>query len=121
MLNVQEIAKGIGAHGMWKQRIVAAIQSGKADITPEQAERDNACEFGRWLYSLSPAEQNTEHFKKVQALHAAFHKEAGRILRMALGGQGAAAEKGLAFGGTYANVSTNLTSAMMEWKKALGG
>ena len=82
---------------------------------------DNHCEFGKWLYSLPIAEQNAAQFKKVQALHATFHKEAAHVISMALSGNVPAAEKSLAAGGAYSNISADLTGAMMDWKKALGG
>ena len=115
-----EITKGIGAHGMWKNRLHSAIHSGRSDFAPEKVETDNQCDFGKWLYSLSPTEQTSDQCRKIQALHAAFHKEAARVLRIALSGDKAGAEKLMAPGGTYVNVSSELTAAMMKWKTLVG-
>jgi hypothetical protein len=120
-MNAQEISKAIGAHGLWKQRLANAINTGTSDVTPDQVEPDNRCEFGIWLASLGPTDRDPVHFAKVKQLHAAFHKEASSVLRQAIGGQKAAAEKSMAPKGAYANISGQLTTAMMAWKKAVGG
>ena len=45
-----EITKAIGAHGMWKTRLRMAVESGKVDYNIAEVQRDNCCEFGRWLH-----------------------------------------------------------------------
>src|ERR1035438_7643070 len=78
---------------MWKSRLRAAIDAGRSDVTPEQVEPDNLCAFGKWLHGLPSSDRNSEHFKKVQPLHAAFHKEAANVLRLALSGKKPEASK----------------------------
>ena len=121
MINAQEITKAIGAHGMWKRRLEMVVKEKKSDTPPEKVEPDNQCEFGKWLYSLPVSDQSSPHFKKVQTLHASFHKEAAQVIRLALKGQMPEAEKSMALGGAYTNVSSRLTVAMMEWKNSIGG
>ena len=120
MIDSQEITKAIGAHGAWKRRLEAVIKDGRSDVGPEKVEPDNRCDFGKWLYSLPVTDQNSAQFKKIQALHATFHKEAARVISMALSGDVAGAEKSMGFGGAYSSISADLTGAMMDWKKALG-
>jgi len=43
----EAITKGIGAHGMWKQRIIDAINKGESEWTPAIVAQDNQCEFGK--------------------------------------------------------------------------
>lgn len=45
-----EIAKAIGAHGVWKMRRRTAIDTGKADAQAADVAKDNVCPFGQWLY-----------------------------------------------------------------------
>ena len=118
-MNVEEIDKAIGAHGMWKARLGSAIDTGRSDTTPEQVEPDNLCAFGKWLNALPATEHGSEHYKKVRSLHAAFHKEAAKVLRLATSGKKAEAKQSLDSGGSYATASANLTSAMMGWKKSI--
>lgn len=118
MANPEEIKKAIGAHGLWKQRLRDAIDKGKSEFTVERVKPDNLCDFGKWLYSLPPAERNTDNWKKIQQLHAEFHQEAARILGLALGNQKSQAESGIAPNSKFATLSSTLTAAMMAWQKS---
>ena len=118
-MDSDQIQKAIAAHGMWKRRLIDAIDAGSSDVSVAQTEPDNVCPFGKWLYALPASERNSEYFKKVQPLHAAFHKEAAKVLSLALSGKKAEAQKCMASSGQYLAVSAKLTSAMMDWQKAL--
>jgi hypothetical protein len=52
----------------------------------------------------------------VRTRHADFHKEAGRILKMALAGQKVAAEAALASNSRFGNATQSLTKEVMAWK-----
>jgi hypothetical protein len=119
MTDSQDITKAIGAHAKWKNRVTAAIRDGHCEKTPAEVESDHLCDLGKWLSSLPPSDGSSEHFRKVQALHVAFHKEAAKVLQLALSGQKAAAAKCLDFGGLFAHISADLTSALTAWKKAI--
>lgn len=118
-----QINKAIGAHGMWKQRLRLAIETGKADVTATDAEKDNLCEFGKWLYgtSLSAAEKAGPDYKAVRDLHARFHQCAAKVLSCALAGDRAKAEASLGNAGEFTMASAELTRAMMGWKAKVGG
>jgi hypothetical protein len=115
----EQITKGIGAHGMWKQRLVDAINTGVSEWTPAIVKQDNQCEFGKWLYSCSAAEKQSPHYEKIRELHAQFHKEAAQILDLALTGKKQDAEARIAANSDYRNLSGNLTREMMAWKSEL--
>ena len=119
MTKQEQINKAIGAHGLWKQRLNEAIKTGKTEFTPDKVEVDNQCEFGKWLYSLPAEDLNCEFARKVKALHADFHKEAASVLRLAVGGKQAEAEKGTQVNSKFAKISSELTVAMMSWKSKL--
>ncbi len=112
-----EITKGIGAHGKWKQRILVAIQTGQSEWTPAKVRQDNQCDFGKWLYSRSSQEQASPHFDKVKELHAHFHTVAGGVLEMALTGDKTKAESAVTMDSEYRTVSGELTKEMMAWKR----
>jgi len=116
----EEITKAIGAHGMWKARLRSAIDTGKTDVSTADAEKDNVCAFGQWLYgsSLEAAAKSSAEFKEVQKLHAEFHKAAVQVLHLALHGKKAEADKLLAPDSLFADVSGRLTSAMVRWQKS---
>ena len=113
----EQLDKGIAAHGMWKARLRTAIDTGKSDFTVEKVKVDNGCDFGKWLYALGPTEKGSPNFAKVKDMHAQFHTEAARILALALAGNKAEAEKGIAMGSKFADLSSKVTGAMMEWKR----
>jgi len=111
----EQIRLAIGVHGMWKTRINSAAQTGMSEWKPELVESGHNCDFGKWLDSFPEAGKGAE-YKKVFSIHADFHKEAARVLKMALNGQRAEALKAMAVGGAYDTLTTSLTRAMMEWR-----
>ncbi len=117
-----QINKAIGAHGMWKQRLRSAIDSGKSEFTVADVGKDNLCEFGKWLYgtSLSAADKTSAEYKAVRDLHARFHQCAAKVLSCALAGNRAAAEASLGNDGEFTTASAELTRAMMGWKAKAG-
>ena len=119
MAATEEINKAIGTHGMWKQRLRQAIDTGKSDFTVERVRPDNLCDFGKWLYSLPAIDQTSAHWKTVRELHGKFHTEAAHVLGLAVGGLKQEAEKNLDTGSQFAKLSSDLTGAMMKWKASL--
>jgi hypothetical protein len=115
---VEQIEKAIAAHAAWKVRLRRAIAEGKSEHLPANVSVDNQCEFGKWLYSLPAPDQQSQNWRSVRELHASFHKEAGKVLVLALGGKQAEADAGLAPGSPFAKVSLELTNALMRWKTA---
>lgn len=118
MVDQAMITKAIGAHGMWKERLKKAIATGQSEFQVAGVQVDNGCEFGKWLYSLPGSDRMSPGGKAVVDLHAKFHKEAARVLGMALAGQKAEADKAIGFGSDFAKISGDLTKAMMMWQKA---
>ncbi|MBL1294293.1 MAG: CZB domain-containing protein [Thiotrichales bacterium] len=119
MSDAQQLTKGIASHGMWKQRLIDTIKSGKSDWKPEIVCKDNQCEFGKWLYSCSAQDKASAHYRNVRALHTDFHKNAANVLELALKNKQAEAESAIQHGSKYASTSSDLTKAMMNWKKEL--
>ncbi|MBL8943875.1 MAG: CZB domain-containing protein [Myxococcales bacterium] len=113
-----QIAKAIGTHGMWKARLQGAVSSGKSENPPEVVEKDDQCEFGKWLATLAmdPTVGQSHHYVEVRALHAKFHGCAAKVIRLAVKGDRASA--GTLMDGEYADASAALTSAMMRWRAA---
>jgi hypothetical protein len=119
MIDSKMIDKALLAHKEWKIRLESAIQTGQSDFNPVVVKTDNACEFGKWLYGLSSVDKSAMDFKTIKDLHAEFHKIAGDILQLAVSGQREEALKKLSFGGFYGVASSNLSTALYEWKKRL--
>ena len=92
MLDTGKIDHGIAAHARWKYRLFDAVETGESQWTVEQIRNDTDCEFGRWLASLSPAELDSEHCRKVVELHREFHRTASEVLDLALRNEKEAAQ-----------------------------
>ena len=117
MINIAEIEKAIGAHGLWKGRLRAAIDSGSSEFKVEKVQLDNQCDFGKWLYSLPASEQQSEFGKKVMALHKEFHVQAAQLLSLAVTGKKKEAEAAISLGSNFSRISSELTRTLSEWKK----
>jgi len=110
------ISRGIGAHGMWKQRLLDAIKTGESEWKPSVVCQDNQCEFGKWLYSCSAAEKSSPYYENIRELHAKFHKSASVVLELALAGKTSEAEEAVSVNSEYGKTSSALTREMMKWK-----
>jgi hypothetical protein len=119
---LQGITEAIASHGMWKQRLRQAIDTGAMDdATVESIKPDNLCAFGKWLYGndLSAADKQSPHYLKVRDLHAEFHRVAAGVAALALEEKKQEANEQMSAGGAFATASSALTMAMIAWKKSL--
>ncbi|MEI7741995.1 MAG: CZB domain-containing protein [bacterium] len=117
---IQEIDPAIGAHGMWKAHLRDAIENGTSEFQPNVVATDNNCAFGKWLHGdISPELKNSKTYPTIVQYHATFHKEAAKILQLALIGEKDEAEKKMSALSEFAAISSSLTSTMVEWKKSL--
>ena len=116
MDSVQQIDTALAAHALWRDRLRQAIESGTSAASPAAVGADNMCEFGKWLYSSDPEIVGNRHYGRVRELHALFHKTAGEILALALGGESMRARIALGFGGEFAKCSLQLVAELEEWK-----
>ncbi len=116
----EEIDKAIAAHGMWKQKLRKAIDTGECESTPERVKQDNNCSFGKWLHErIDPTVKNMPQYAEILQLHADFHREAGAILALALTGSPEEAKQRIGLGSDFAKVSALLTKKMRAWQEAL--
>jgi hypothetical protein len=111
-----QINTAIGVHGMWKSRILSAAETGMSEWKPEFVDSSHNCDFGKWLDSF-PTGAKSLPYKKVVELHADFHKEAARVLKLALSGHKEDAKVAIAIGTPYNDLTVHLTKAMMEWRE----
>ena len=115
-----EIDKAISAHGMWKQKLRVAIDTGECESTPEKVKMDCNCSFGKWLHQrIALADKKNHFFELAVDLHAKFHLEAGAILEMALNGDKESALRKLAIGSDFARHSASLTTTLKKWQASL--
>jgi methyl-accepting chemotaxis protein len=118
---IDDVTRAIGAHGLWKGRLISALRADDPTLDPVQLARDDVCDFGRFLYgpAIPAAEKAGPHYQRVKALHAAFHRCVCDVVVRARAGRKAEAEEALRPGGPFATASADLTQAMMAWQQAL--
>jgi hypothetical protein len=114
-----EIDQAVAAHTLWKQRLHAAVTQGASVFRLAQVQVDNGCDFGIWFYGLPEEVQATAPGQTIRQLHINFHIEAARILSLALNQRVTEAEQALEPGHLYAQLSQQLTSALVEWKTTI--
>jgi hypothetical protein len=121
MPTIDSLDKAIAAHAGWKARLRAAARTGTFEVATATVKADDRCDFGKWLYGkdLTPEERQGEHYQKVRTLHAQFHQHAAQVVELATLGQKAEAEQAIALGSPYAQVSTELTGALVKWRESL--
>lgn len=117
-MDTENISKAISAHGRWKERLAHAIWSGRSDFNPDVVKLPDQCELGMWLYGhdISPGAKASAVYQRVVDVHAQFHVQASAVLSLALRGDMIEAEKLMAPGSQYDSLSTELVSALNEWK-----
>ncbi|HAP35236.1 MAG TPA: hypothetical protein DCQ28_04580 [Bacteroidetes bacterium] len=119
MVTKEAIDAALSAHAQWKKRLQDAATNGQSDFEVEIVKKDNECQFGKWLSSLSQEEKNSEDYQKIKTVHAEFHTIAGEILKLAISGQKTDAMKMLEFGGQYGVSTGKLVLALNSWKSKL--
>jgi hypothetical protein len=112
-----QVAAAIAAHGMWKTHLVAAITTGSASVSVEDAGHDDRCRFGKWLHSTAELKSRAG-FREVVDLHARFHTEASRVLQLALAARKDDARKLMDSGSVYTHTSAELTRALKTWSSS---
>ena len=84
-----EIKNAIDAHLAWKKELKSIIRSGRLDTPINIIEKDDECDFGRWLLNSNciEKEQYTMKYNEIVVLHSEFHKLAGKIATLAIHGK----------------------------------
>lgn len=114
----QQIGNAIGAHGLWKSRLRAAITNGAGELKAATVRDDHQCEFGKWLYSptLEAAVKQSKHYATCADLHHRFHAAASEIVALIAAGKKEEAGKKLEGDFEFKKLSAELTMTMMAWK-----
>ncbi len=121
-MNIAEaLDRAIAAHAKWKYRLMQAIDTGRSEWQVAVVRTDSACDFGKWLLGLPLSARLSEHSQKVRGLHAQFHGLAADVLELALAGRKTEAAAAMALGSRFAEISSQLTMAVLAWKETSSG
>ena len=97
----------IGAHVMWKQRLIALLAGSSTEtLDPDVVRLDDRCALGKWIHGDGKAMSHLPRYDEVRSLHAQFHAFAGDVVRLHRAGNTPEAEKLLQ--GDYSRLSEKL-------------
>ncbi|HLC15323.1 MAG TPA: CZB domain-containing protein [Thermodesulfovibrionia bacterium] len=96
----------IEVHQKWKMRLRAVIDLNSQEaLVPEVVSLDDQCALGKWIHGRGGLQFGRDtQFVELRQKHAYFHVCAGRVLKLAQGGQKAKATAELTTG-DFARVS----------------
>lgn len=112
-----DLNEAIKAHSEWKMKLRGAI-SAQATLDVQTISKDDCCALGKWLHGDSkqrygPLASHTECIR----LHAAFHKEAGKVAMAINNKLYGEAEKMLGTGAAYGAASNAVVFAIGALKR----
>jgi len=115
----EQVNAAVAAHGQWKVRLRQAIATGNSEFDVRVVSQDNQCAFGKWLYGegKSSFPSAAEH-EEVRALHAEFHREASRVLGLAVSGKAKEASLAMEPGSPFSKISGGLVNKLTHVRKA---
>lgn len=116
---IEQINHAIHAHGPWKLKLAVAVETGHSDIKAEIAECDDCCEFGKWIHGddIPPALRAGKPYEVIRRLHAEFHRNAGKVLRLI--SEGRKGDATALLKGEFDERSHILIVALNKWKREL--
>jgi hypothetical protein len=116
----QQITAAIAAHHAWMGRLRTAAEYGRSSVDVETTSKEDACPIGIWLTrDISPPLKARPLYARSRTLHAQFHKEAARVLTLALA-RDPRAKSELAEGGAFAAVAGELRHTLYDWLGEVG-
>lgn len=116
----QQITAAIAAHHAWMGRLRTAAEYGRSSVDVETTAKEDVCPIGIWLTrDISPALKARPLYARSRTLHAQFHKEAARVLGLALA-RDPRAKSELAEGGAFAHVAGELRRTLYDWLAEVG-
>lgn len=106
----------IAAHVKWKVRLTQFIDGTGPVLVVDVVSNDTLCDLGKWLYGEGEHLKPLRAFRQLVDKHAEFHICAAAIVERAELGDMIGARAILA--GIFANISNEMTAAVLEFKKA---
>jgi len=114
-----DLNRVIQSHSQWKNRLKKAIEKGEFDfVDVDEIANEHKCQFGQWLDSQTG--KMLPDYNEVVAIHIAFHKEAARILELALQGHQDEALEAMKLGSRFNQLTAQLVNKLADIKESNG-
>ncbi|MCB1438517.1 MAG: CZB domain-containing protein [Nitratireductor sp.] len=116
---IDAIHDAMRAHGIWKMRLITAIETQRHNHVVADVRCDHKCEFGHWLHGpdIDAAMKNGKPYQVIRRLHAEFHDCAADALECVQSGEIEKAKTIL--DGEFRFRSEKLVMALNKWKREL--
>ncbi len=92
---------------------------GAGQMDAEAVARDDECEIGQWLYREGAEYRRFPEYRHALQVHAAFHRRAAKVVRMADQGRRLEAAADLAPGGDLRGLSAALSQSFIQLNKKI--
>jgi hypothetical protein len=113
IMRKERFDEAILAHSSWKKRLKKAIEAaGSDELRLKEAKDSHNCPFGQWLHS--EASKKLPHRTELITLHDEFHREAERVLQLALQGKKGEAAGLTALGSPFSQLTAKLVNKLAE-------
>ena len=112
------IYEAIVVHTAWKNKLREIIKTGKNkyDVDAEH------CQFGKWLIEHADGLLSVyKHYPQIVYLHDQFHKEAGKIIQLALDRKFKEANTSVGYGGDFDHISQEMVKNLIAWHDVVIG
>lgn len=115
-----QITAAIAAHHAWMGRLKTAAEYGRSSVDVETTAKEDVCPIGIWLTrEISASLKARPLYTRSRTLHAQFHKEAARVLGLALA-RDPRAKAEIADGSAFAAVASELRRTLYDWLIEVG-
>lgn len=114
------IDEALHKHAEWKTKFRSAIMKNET-MDVATIEKDNCCDFGKWLYGDALKRYGSlEPYKVCVAKHANFHREAGKVASLINAKKYQEAETALAMQSEYGKATNEVGVAIVRLRKEIG-
>lgn len=116
----EECDRAIIAHAAWKSKFRAFL-AGTLALDPKLVEKNDACDFGKWLEGDGRAHLLPAEYERLHDLHVRFHTVAASVVRLKLSDDHATAQAAVERAGVFTRASAQLTSEVIAVRDARRG
>lgn len=109
----------IVSHLKWKIRLHDFLSGKGGKLDSATAADARVCELGQWIDGEGQRYQETPDYRDLKEKHAAFHRVAAEVLRLAESGDRAGAMALLANGREFSSASRGIVGAIMRLERRL--
>lgn len=109
--------EAITAHSQWKIRLQSVVSgTSKENLDPAVVGVDDRCALGQWIHGEAKAHAALREYAELVSEHAAFHKAAAEVLRLAQSGMAATAAQSI-LEGSFHHASIRTINAIRHLRR----